>query len=31
MDDTDYAAQVRMERSGTALVISATSAWRYLP
>ena len=31
MDDTDYAAQVRMEQSGTALVIAATSAWRYLP
>jgi len=31
MDDTDYAAQVRMEEAGTALVISATSAWRFLP
>lgn len=31
MDDTDYAALVRMEKEGTALVIAATSAWRYLP
>ena len=31
MDDTGYAAQVRMEKEGTALVIAATSAWRFLP
>lgn len=31
MDDTDYAVQVRMEEAGTALVIAATSAWRFLP
>ena len=28
---TDYAGQVRMEEDGTVLLISGTSAWRFLP
>ena len=31
LDTTDYAGQVRMDPKGTALLISASSAWRFLP
>lgn len=31
LDSTDYAGQVRMDEDGTALLISGSSAWRFLP
>ena len=31
LEDTGYAGRVLMEDSGTAVVISASSAWRFLP
>lgn len=31
LDDTDYAGHVRAAEDGTALVISGTAAWRFIP
>lgn len=31
LEDTDYAGQIRMEADGAVLLISGTSAWKFLP